>query len=53
MLDDVHELFSVGLMVQGYGPNTKKPKQIEAAYQALKTLLPNIKLFNDEAVKAI
>ncbi len=53
MLDDVREVFSVALIVLGYSPNTTRPEQIHAAYVKLKRLLPNIKLFNTEAPKAI
>lgn len=53
MLDDVRELFSIALMVLEYSPDTKDPLQIQAAYKKLKILLPNVKLFNAEAVKAI
>lgn len=53
ILDDVREIFSVALLALGDSPNTADPEQIKAAFDKLKMLLPNIKLFNDEAVKAI
>ncbi|MCD6046618.1 MAG: potD [Gammaproteobacteria bacterium] len=53
LLDDVREIFSMALLVLGYSPDTTNPEQIKAAYQKLQALLPNVKLFNDEAVKAI
>ena len=53
ILDDVREVFSMALLHLGYSPNTVDPADIEAAYQSSVNLLPNVKLFNDEAVKAI
>ncbi len=53
LLDDVREIFSMALFALGYSPDTSNPNEIEAAYKKLKMLLPNVKLFNDEAVKAI
>lgn len=53
ILDDVREVFSMALLRLGYSPNTTDPQQIHNAYETLVDLLPNIKLFNDEAVKAI
>lgn len=53
MLDDVREVFSMALLSLKDSPNTTDPQQIKAAYNLLLRLLPNIKLFNDEAVKAI
>ncbi len=53
LLDDVREIFSIALIVLGDSPDTTDPEKIRAAYQKLEALLPNVKLFNDEAVKAI
>lgn len=53
ILDDVREVFSMALLSLGDSPNSTDPQQIQAAYQKLLPLLPNVKLFNDEAVKAI
>lgn len=53
ILDDVREVFSIALLALGDSPNTQDAKKIQAAFFKLKNLLPNIKLFNDEAVKAI
>lgn len=53
ILDDVREVFSMALLSLGYSPNSNTPQQIQTAYSVLVQLLPNVKLFNDEAVKAI
>lgn len=53
VLDDTREVFSVALMALGYSPNDTNPKHIHQAYLKLKELMPNVKLFNSEAAKAI
>lgn len=52
-LDDVREMFSISLLVLGYSVNTENPQEIEAAYQKLKILMPNIKLFNMDTIRSI
>lgn len=49
MLDDMREVFSMALMTLGYSANDTNPKHIEAAYQKLRQILPNIRLFNSIA----
>lgn len=53
MLDDIREVFSVALMSLGYPPEDTDPKHIEQAYQKLLALVPNIKLFGSDAIRAI
>ncbi|CAM4446762.1 MAG: Spermidine/putrescine-binding periplasmic protein [Legionellaceae bacterium] len=53
ILDDVREVFSMALIALGYSANDTKPQHIKAAFQQLKKLMPNIKIFNAEAGKAI
>ncbi|MES2997818.1 MAG: extracellular solute-binding protein [Pseudomonadota bacterium] len=53
LLDDVHEVFSIALLVLGYSPNDTNPKHIRQAYLKLKQLMPNIRLFNDDGVKSL
>lgn len=53
LLDDVRDVFSMALLALGFSPDTADPEQIKTAYNKLLSLLPNVKLFNDEAVKAI
>lgn len=51
ILDDTRDVFAMGLIVAGYTANDKDPVHIEQAYEKLKQLLPNVKLFNTDAVK--
>src|SRR3990167_4507159 len=53
MLDDFRDVFSVALIALGYSVNDKNPKHIKEAYLKLKTLYPNIKLFNSSAPENI
>lgn len=53
LLDDVREVFSIALIVLGYSPNDTNPKHIHEAYLKLKKLMPNVKLFNNDAVKSL
>jgi spermidine/putrescine transport system substrate-binding protein len=49
MFDDVREVFAIALFKLGYSINDTNHQHIEEAYQALKQLWPNIKLFSVEA----
>lgn len=53
LLDDVHEVFSMALMVLGYSPNDIDPEHIRLAYLKLKQLMPNVRLFNNDGVKSL
>lgn len=53
VLDDAREDFSIGLMTLGYSVNDRDEKHIRAAYERLKSLLKNVKLFNSDTQKAI
>lgn len=53
ILDDTREVFSVALLVLGYSVNDTDPQHIKAAYEKLKQLIPNVKLFNLEAMQSI
>lgn len=48
MMDDSRELFHIALSKLGYSANTTDPKEIEAAYNELKKLVPNILVFNSD-----
>lgn len=52
-LNDSREVFSVGLRVAGYQDSDSNPQHIKNAYLKLKELMPNIKLFNSDAVISI
>ncbi|WP_221801086.1 extracellular solute-binding protein [Oceanobacter mangrovi] len=49
LTDDVREVFQMALAIQGHSANTRDPKEIEQAYQLLKTLMPNVLTFNSDA----
>lgn len=49
-LDDAREVFSVALLMLGYSINDNNPDHIRQAYFKLKSLMPNIKLFNTDAI---
>lgn len=53
MLDDPREAFSMALMMSGYSINDKNPTHIRQAYYKLRELMPNIRLFNTDAVVSI
>jgi spermidine/putrescine transport system substrate-binding protein len=53
LLDDVHEVFSMALMVLGYSPNDTDSEHIRLAYLKLKQLMPNVRLFNNDGVKSL
>lgn len=53
LLDDTREVFSMALISLGYSANERDPKHIEKAYEKLKQLLPNIKVFSTETVISI
>lgn len=53
LLDDTREIFSMALLSLGYSPNDTNPDHIKQAYYKLLQILPNVKLFNDEAVQSI
>ena len=53
MLDDIRDVFAVALLTLGYSVNDNNPEHIKAAYQKLKLLMPNIKVFSSDAVISI
>lgn len=53
LMDDARTTFDIGLRVLGYSINTQDQQQIKQAYEKLRTLLPNIKLFNMIAPQSI
>lgn len=48
LTDDAREVFQIALRKLGYSGNTTDPKQIEAAYNELKKLMPNVLIFNSD-----
>lgn len=53
LFDDMREVFAIALFRLGYSINDTDQKHIAEAYQALKLLWPNIKLFSLEAEQNI
>lgn len=53
LLDDSREVFSLALLSLGFDPNDTNSQHIQAAYQHLLKLVPNIKLFASESIQAI
>lgn len=49
LMDDVREVFHVALTLNGHSPNTTNPDEIKQAYELLKTLMPNVLVFNSDA----
>ncbi|HSW69073.1 MAG TPA: spermidine/putrescine ABC transporter substrate-binding protein [Gammaproteobacteria bacterium] len=53
VLDDPREAFSMAFLMLGYSINDTNPIHIKQAYQKLHALMPNIRLFNTDAVTSI
>lgn len=53
LLDDPREVFSMALLKLGYSPNDNNPAHIKQAYEQLKALMPNIKVFSSDTVMSI
>lgn len=53
ILDDPREAFSMALAMLGFSINDTNPAHIKQAYQKLRSLMPNIRLFNTDAVSSI
>lgn len=53
ILDDVREVFAMPLLIAGYSMNERNLEPIKDAYQTLKALMKNIRLFNEDAQQSI
>ena len=53
LLNDVRDVFAMGLKVLGYSINSTAENEIRAAYEKLTQLLPNVRVFNSESPKAL
>jgi spermidine/putrescine transport system substrate-binding protein len=51
LTDDLREVFGMALKTLGYSANTQNPQEIAKAYEKLKLLMPNVKLYNSESPK--
>lgn len=52
-LDDAREVFSMALRMLAYSVNDTNPEHIKQAYLKLKQLMPNVRLFNSDAVASL
>lgn len=53
MLDDPRETFAMALRLLGYSINDTQPEHLKEAWLLLRRLMPNIRLFNSDAVKSV
>lgn len=53
ILNDSREAFSAALRTLGYSVNDSNPEHIKLAYQKLKELIPNVKIFNSEPLSVL
>lgn len=51
LTDDVRDVFQVALKLLGYSGNDTDEDHIKQAYEKLKTLIPNVKIFNSASPK--
>lgn len=51
LLDDIREVFHIGLNLLGYDVNTQNEAKLKNAYIKLKSILPNVNLFSSESTK--
>lgn len=49
LTDDVREVFHMALTMNGHSGNSSDPQEIKQAYETLKSLMPNVLVFNSEA----
>lgn len=49
LTDDVREVFHIALSINGHSPNTRNEAEIKQAYELLKELMPNVRVFNSDA----
>lgn len=52
-IDDSRTVFASVLIAMGYPANDENPEHIKAAYLKLKALMPNIRLFNTDAMPSL
>lgn len=53
LLDDPREVFSMALRTLGYSINDQNPDHIKQAYNKLKELLPNIKMYSSSVLSLL
>ena len=53
LLNDLREVFAMGLKVLGHSVNSTDETEIRTAYEKLTQILPNVRVFNAESPKAL
>ena len=48
-MNDPREVFHIALLLNGKSPNTENEEEIKAAYERLKTIVPNVLVFNSDS----
>lgn len=51
LMDDVREAFHIALVLLGYSGNDTDRTHVEKAYEKLRTVVPNVKVWNSESPK--
>jgi len=51
--NDMREAFHIALRVLGHSGNTTDPEQIRQAYELLRKLLPNVRIFTSDAIDVL
>jgi spermidine/putrescine transport system substrate-binding protein len=51
MNDDLREVLGVGLIINGFSVNETDPDRIRTAYESIRTLMPNIRVFSGDSPK--
>ena len=49
LTDDVRGVFHMALKINGHSANSQNPIEIKQAYELLKRLLPNVRMYNSDA----
>lgn len=49
LTNDMREVMGMGLLVMGYSGNSTSEAEIKAAYEKLRTLIPNVRAYNSDA----
>ncbi|MCF8077049.1 MAG: extracellular solute-binding protein [Desulfotignum sp.] len=51
MNDDLREVLGIGLIINGFSVNETDPDRIQAAYESIQALMPNIRVFSGDSPK--
>jgi spermidine/putrescine transport system substrate-binding protein len=51
MNDDLREVLGIGLIINGFSVNETDPDRIEMAYESIRELMPNIRVFSGDSPK--